>query len=198
MGDRTHWDECWRDPAHHGCAVGQVEKWKSKYSRLAGDYAEEASYLRKRAERAEDIAKSVRTGAPLYDMLEQRNAAITRAEQAEAEVERLTACLFQMQEAAKERTAEVEWLRKDYHHACATVAQLYAAATGRHGEGPLRGVIEDAAAVCSERDALRAEVERLRADAERYRWLRDVATGDQWDYIMTTEDTDAAIDAARG
>jgi len=91
MGERTHWDECWRDPAHHGCAVGQVEKWKSKYSRLAGDYAEEAAYLRKRAERAEDIAKSVRTGAPLYDMLEQRNAAITRAEQAEAEVERLRA-----------------------------------------------------------------------------------------------------------
>ena len=52
--------------------------------------------------------------------------------------------------------------------------------------------------IVEERDALRAEVERLRVDAERYRWLRDVATGDEWDYIMTTEDTDAAIDAARG
>lgn len=137
MSGRTHWGECWRDPAHHGCAVGEIErlkardeewqrkasawmaspeatqwldgyrelaqklnaaeaeaqKWKTEYSRIAGDYAEEASYLRKRAERAEDIAKSVRTGAPLYDMLEQRNAAITRAEQAEAEVERLRAAL---------------------------------------------------------------------------------------------------------
>lgn len=24
--ERTHWDECWRDPAHHACAVGRVER----------------------------------------------------------------------------------------------------------------------------------------------------------------------------
>lgn len=24
--DRTHWDLCWRDPAHTGCAVAEVER----------------------------------------------------------------------------------------------------------------------------------------------------------------------------
>ena len=103
-----------------------------------------------------------------------------------------------MSQEVEKAEAEVERLKEDYHNACKTVVQVHAAATGRPGEGPFLGVIEDAAAVCAERDALQAEVERLRADAERYRWLRDVATGDEWDYIMTTEDTDAAIDAARG
>ena len=36
------------------------------------------------------------------------------------------------------------------------------------------------AAVESERDKLRAEVETLRADAERYRWLRDKARSVDW------------------
>ena len=24
--NRTHWDGCWRDPAHHACAVAEVER----------------------------------------------------------------------------------------------------------------------------------------------------------------------------
>ena len=61
-----------------------------------------------------------------------------------------------------EAEAEVERLKEDYHNACKTVVQVHAAATGRPGEGPFLGVVEDVAAVRAERDALQAEVERLR------------------------------------
>ena len=46
---------------------------------------------------------------------------------------------------------------------------------------------------------LQAENEKLRADAERYRWLRNAREKD-WLRLsdMTAEDTEAAIDAARG
>jgi hypothetical protein len=57
-------------------------------------------------------------------------------------------------EIAKLR-AEVERLQQDYGRACKLVADMHAAATGRPGEGPRHGVVEDVAAV-------RAEVERLR------------------------------------
>lgn len=101
-----------------------------------------------------------------------------------------------LQLAVIELHAEVERLKEDYRHACATVAQMHAAATGRPGEGPRLGVIEDAAAVCAERDALRAEIERLRADAERYRWLRDC---DRNEVVkLFSREWDDAIDAARG
>ena len=65
-----------------------------------------------------------------------------RAEKAEAERDALC--------------AEVERLRADYGNACKAVVQAHAAATGRPGEGPFLGVIEDVAAVRAERDALRA------------------------------------------
>ena len=44
---------------------------------------------------------------------------------------------------------------------------------------------------------LHALNEALRADAERYRWLRDVASGSDWEHIGQTTDTtntDARID----
>jgi hypothetical protein len=31
--ERTHWEGCWRDPKHHGCAVAEVERLE----RLAAD-----------------------------------------------------------------------------------------------------------------------------------------------------------------
>lgn len=45
-----------------------------------------------------------------------------------------------------------------------------------------------------------AEIEALRADAERYRWLRDKASGSEWEDIghgTSPQTTDAHIDAAR-
>lgn len=49
--------------------------------------------------------------------------------------------------------------REDYQRACELVAQLYEAGTGRRGEGPRAGVVED---VADERARLTAECERLR------------------------------------
>ena len=180
MGGRTHWTECWRDPAHHGCAVGEVEKWKTEYARIAGDYAEETSYLRKRAERAEDIAKSVRTGAPLYDMLEQRNAAITRAEQAEAEVERLRRDWNWEMDQRCAAQHDVLRLQTYLSEACERAEKWeteYARIAGDYAE--------EVFALTARAEEAEAEVERLRADAAR--WLRSVEGLN-----------DAAIDAARG
>lgn len=42
----------------------------------------------------------------------------------------------------------------DYHGACATIAEMHAAATGRVGEGPHRGVVEDVADVAARADRL--------------------------------------------
>jgi hypothetical protein len=69
-----------------------------------------------------------------------------------------------------ELRAEVERLAQDYVRACKLAADMHAAATGRPGEGPRLGVVEDVAAV-------RAEVERLRVDAERWRYF---VTHCQW------------------
>jgi hypothetical protein len=54
--------------------------------------------------------------------------------------------------------AEVEAMRADYGNACKLVVDIHAAATGRPGEGPRLGVVEDVAAVRAECDALRAQV----------------------------------------
>lgn len=46
---------------------------------------------------------------------------------------------------------------------------------------------------------LSAELEKVSKDAERYRWLRDVASGDVWGRIgnvYAPDETDEAIDAA--
>jgi predicted RNase H-like nuclease (RuvC/YqgF family) len=115
MTQRTHWDDCWKSgPAHYECAVWEVKslqaekdaikvaawdksaealkqlneaidrakKAEAEYARIAGDYSEEASYLRK------------------------------RAEQAEAEVERLEKDNAEWQDGYSALTAEVERLRE--------------------------------------------------------------------------------------
>lgn len=50
----------------------------------------------------------------------------------------------------------------------------------------------------TELERLRAEVAALRKDAERYRWLRDIATDSDWEFIsdQVADNTDAAIDVA--
>jgi len=63
-----------------------------------------------------------------------------------------------------ELRVEVERLQQDHGRACKLVADMHAAATGRPGEGPCLGVVEDVAAV-------RAEVERLREMAGKWESL---------------------------
>ena len=43
--------------------------------------------------------------------------------------------------------AKLVQLEEGYGHACKLVAQMHAAATGRPGEGPILGVVEDVAAI---------------------------------------------------
>ena len=31
---RTHWEGCWKDPAHHGCAVKEVERLRAENETL--------------------------------------------------------------------------------------------------------------------------------------------------------------------
>lgn len=51
--------------------------------------------------------------------------------------------------------------RRDYAGACQTVVLMHEAATGRKGEGPRRGVVEDCADVRAERDEKEREITRL-------------------------------------
>lgn len=53
---------------------------------------------------------------------------------------------------------ELAEVRDSYQRACETVAAMHAAATGRPGDGPARGVVEDVEDVRRERDALVARL----------------------------------------
>lgn len=58
--------------------------------------------------------------------------------------------------------ADRDEARKNYDGACVTIALMHEAATGRKGEGPRRGVVEDVA------DAVREAEERGLAWADNY------------------------------
>src|SRR5690606_16232319 len=53
----------------------------------------------------------------------------------------------QAEQRAKDAEAERDELRSAYDRACKTIAAMHEAATGRTGEGPVRGVVEDVADV---------------------------------------------------
>lgn len=74
-----------------------------------------------------------------------------------AEYDRLTAALT-AERAAREEAG------RNYNGACQTIARMHEAATGRSGEAPIRGVVEDLADMRAERDALAAQV-AARGDA---------------------------------
>ena len=84
--------------------------------------------------------------------------------------------LLDVQAALDTQAAEIAALKADYLRACQTIAAMHEAATGRTGEAPWLGVVEDVAALKAERDALRLEVAQERercaqicdAEARRY------------------------------
>jgi len=66
---------------------------------------------------------------------------------------------LQAAEASRDaRQVERDEFYDNYIGACQTVAAMHEAATGRKGEAPVRGVVEDVADLKSERDALTAQV----------------------------------------
>ena len=112
------------------------------------------------------------------------SAADERTKKAEAERDALRSRLIVAEEAAERCKAvcdmtsegwraECEALRADHGNACKLVADMHAAATGRPGEGPRLGVVEDVAAVHAECDRLQAENERLRIERDALRSLDD-------------------------
>src|SRR5690606_10754126 len=69
----------------------------------------------------------------------------------------------QAEQRAKDAEAERDELRSAYDRACKTIAAMHEAATGRTGEGPVRGVVEDVADVRALMLAAEAAVRRVRA-----------------------------------
>src|SRR5690606_40106122 len=55
------------------------------------------------------------------------------------------ATIREQAQRAEEAEAEAERFKADYLKACQTIAAMHEAATGRTGEGPVRGVVEDVA-----------------------------------------------------
>lgn len=60
---------------------------------------------------------------------------------------RLSQKLLDQQGQIKELTVDAERFKQDHLGACGTIAEMHAAATGRTGMGPVRGVVEDVADV---------------------------------------------------
>lgn len=82
--------------------------------------------------------------------------------------------LLDQQGQINELAADAERFKQDHLGACQTIAEMHAAATGRTGEGPVRGVVEDVADVRTA--MLRAEEERDGAYRERTHLLAWLAT----------------------
>lgn len=62
---------------------------------------------------------------------------------------------------------EHERVKADYQHACETIARMHEAATGRSGEAPARGVVEDVAELRERAEAAEAKLDRVRKVANR-------------------------------
>lgn len=65
-------------------------------------------------------------------------------------------------EALDRYSAELGEVRESYQRCCELVAELHEAATGRKGEGPRAGVVEDVREVRHQRDDLRRLLDRAR------------------------------------
>src|SRR5690606_255999 len=71
------------------------------------------------------------------------------------------ATIREQAQRAEEAEAEAERFKADYLKACQTIAAMHEAATGRTGEGPVRGVVEDVADMRARAVQAAADVENL-------------------------------------
>lgn len=84
-------------------------------------------------------------------------------------------------------------MRRNYDSACKTIADMHAAATGREGIGPVRGVVEDVEDV--RQRAERAEAERVAADNV-LRAVCEVFGGPHQDPVLKARETLARAERA--
>src|SRR5690606_15775044 len=105
------------------------------------------------------------------------------------------ATIREQAQRAEEAEAEAERFKADYLKACQTIAAMHEAATGRTGEGPVRGVVEDVADMRARAVQAAADVENLttahaeqqRMHAARRRDLADAlgrSTGTAWPELI--------------
>lgn len=45
MTDRTHWEGCWRDPAHHACALARINDMEAERDKAYANLARLRSVL---------------------------------------------------------------------------------------------------------------------------------------------------------
>lgn len=82
-----------------------------------------------------------------------------------------------LRRAAGEAGHDAERYKADHLAACKTIAEMHAAATGRTGMGPIRGVVEDIADMRTHADDAEAELSKIRAGLHVYRYGLDRGVG---------------------
>lgn len=58
--DRTHWEGCWRDRAHHECAVAKIERLEAEGSKLLATAEEQLNTLDDLVQRIEEWEGDIR------------------------------------------------------------------------------------------------------------------------------------------
>ena len=79
MTDRTHWSDCWRDPAHHDCAVARIAELEAALAASEKDAARWQDRAEKAGTAVALFARAIKFGenwSPMCEaMLTQVNSA---------------------------------------------------------------------------------------------------------------------------
>lgn len=78
-----------------------------------------------------------------------------------SEVDDMNRLRVQAERELKEVREERDQFKRDYENACSTIELMHFAATGRRGEAPHRGVVEDVQDMKAERDNIANAAEML-------------------------------------
>lgn len=95
-----------------------------------------------------------------------------------------------LRRATGEAGHDAERFKADHLAGCKTIAEMYEAATGRKGMGPIRGVVEDVADVRTRADEAEKERDGLRRALHLLRYGMNRAKGNDFaaDYVLTLID----------